>query len=100
MLSRPRQEKLVVDLVQLAKSETLDKLGEGRQALDIAAGWVRSKVGNTAVSGSNSPSPMNRSWMAPPPVRSGPPRKGVSVTKAPLYQIHGTSRARPRQYST
>jgi hypothetical protein len=39
-----RAGELVADLVEPAKSETLDKLGEGRQALDIAAGWVRAKL--------------------------------------------------------
>ncbi|MGD0863639.1 MAG: hypothetical protein ABSA21_12950 [Candidatus Limnocylindrales bacterium] len=39
-----RTGELVADLVEPAKSETLDKLGEGRQALDIAAGWVRTKL--------------------------------------------------------
>ncbi len=41
---RVRAGQLVADLVEPAKSETLDKLGEGRQALDIAAGWVRAKI--------------------------------------------------------
>jgi hypothetical protein len=36
---------LVADLVEPAKVETLDKLGEGRQALEIAARWVRTKLG-------------------------------------------------------
>jgi hypothetical protein len=36
--------ELVADLVEPAKAEALDKLGEGWQALDIAAGWVRGKV--------------------------------------------------------
>jgi len=39
-----RTAELVADLVERAKSEALDKLGEGRQALDIAAGWVRTKL--------------------------------------------------------
>jgi hypothetical protein len=39
-----RTTTLVADLVEPAKSEALDKLGEGRRALDIAAGWVRTKV--------------------------------------------------------
>jgi hypothetical protein len=30
--------------VEPANGEALDKLGEGRRALDIAAGWVRSKL--------------------------------------------------------
>jgi hypothetical protein len=34
----------VADLVEPAKSEALDKLGEGRQALGIASAWVRSKL--------------------------------------------------------
>jgi hypothetical protein len=39
-----RVGELVADLVEPAKSEALDKLGESRQALDIAAGWVRAKL--------------------------------------------------------
>ncbi len=39
-----RAGQLVADLVEPAKSEALDKLGEGRQAFDIAAGWVRAKL--------------------------------------------------------
>ncbi|MGD0863766.1 MAG: hypothetical protein ABSA21_13595 [Candidatus Limnocylindrales bacterium] len=39
-----RAGELVADLVEPAKSEALDKLGEGRLALDIAAGWVRAKL--------------------------------------------------------
>ena len=39
-----RTAVLVADLVEPAKSEALDKLGEGRQALDIAAGWVRTRL--------------------------------------------------------
>jgi hypothetical protein len=39
-----RAGQLVADLVEPAKSEALDKCGEGKQALDIAAEWVRSKL--------------------------------------------------------
>jgi hypothetical protein len=39
-----RAGELVADLVEPAKAEALDKLGEGRQAFDIAAGWVRGKL--------------------------------------------------------
>lgn len=39
-----RTMELVSDLVEPAKSETLDKLGEATQALSIAAGWVRRKL--------------------------------------------------------
>jgi hypothetical protein len=46
-LSR-RTTELVADLVQPAKAEALEKLGEGRQALDIANGWVRTKVATAA----------------------------------------------------
>jgi hypothetical protein len=46
-----RAGQLVADLVEPAKSETLDKLGEGRQALDIAAGWVRAKLTPGLVAG-------------------------------------------------
>jgi hypothetical protein len=41
---KARAGELVADLVEPAKSETLDKLGEGRQSLEIAAGWVRAKL--------------------------------------------------------
>ncbi|MGA2514719.1 MAG: hypothetical protein ABSG37_14060 [Candidatus Limnocylindrales bacterium] len=45
-----RTAELVADLVEPAKSEALEMLGEGRQALGIAAGWVRAKlVASTAV---------------------------------------------------
>jgi hypothetical protein len=43
-LSR-RTAELVADLVEPAKAEALDKIGEGRQAFDIAAAWVRAKLG-------------------------------------------------------
>jgi hypothetical protein len=39
-----RVGELAADLVEPAKAEALDKLGEGRRALDIAAGWVRSRL--------------------------------------------------------
>jgi hypothetical protein len=39
-----REGQLVVDLVEPAKAEALEKLGEGERALDIATGWVRSKL--------------------------------------------------------
>jgi hypothetical protein len=44
-----RAGQLVADLVEPAKVEALDKVGEGRRAFDIAAGWVRSKFEPTAV---------------------------------------------------
>ncbi|MGD0863780.1 MAG: hypothetical protein ABSA21_13665 [Candidatus Limnocylindrales bacterium] len=48
VLSR-RTAELVADLVEPAKAEALDKLGEGRQALGIAAGWVRAKLAPKAI---------------------------------------------------
>jgi hypothetical protein len=39
-----RTTELVADLVEPAKSEALDKLGEGRRSLDIANAWVRRKL--------------------------------------------------------
>jgi hypothetical protein len=42
-LSR-RTAELVADLVEPAKADALDKLGEGRQALSIARDWVRTKL--------------------------------------------------------
>jgi len=42
-----RSAELVADLVEPAKVEALDKLGEGRKAFDIAGGWVRARLGPT-----------------------------------------------------
>jgi hypothetical protein len=39
-----RAAQLVADLVEPAKVEALDKLGEGSRAFDIATVWVRSKL--------------------------------------------------------
>jgi hypothetical protein len=39
-----RWTELVAGLVEPAKTEALEKIGEGRQALAIAAGWVRTKL--------------------------------------------------------
>lgn len=39
-----RTAELVADLVEPARAEALDKLGEGVRALGIAAGWVRAKL--------------------------------------------------------
>jgi len=39
-----RTMELVADLVEPAKAEALDKLGEGRQALRIATAWVGTKL--------------------------------------------------------
>jgi hypothetical protein len=39
-----RAGQLVADLVEPARSTALEKLGEGRQALDIANGWLRTKM--------------------------------------------------------
>jgi hypothetical protein len=36
----------LADLVEPARSATLDKLDEGRQALTIATNWLRSKATN------------------------------------------------------
>ena len=44
-----RTAELVADLVEPAKAEALDKLGEGRQAFDISAGWVRVRLAPRAV---------------------------------------------------
>jgi hypothetical protein len=40
-----RTAELVADLVEPAKADALEKLGEGRQALGIASDWVRTKLG-------------------------------------------------------
>lgn len=47
-LSR-RTAELVADLVEPAKADALEKLGEGRQALGIANRWVRNKLGPAPV---------------------------------------------------
>jgi hypothetical protein len=39
-----RTTELVADLVEPAKAETLEMLGEGRQALGVSAGWVRARL--------------------------------------------------------
>jgi ParB-like chromosome segregation protein Spo0J len=39
-----RTAEPVADLVEPAKADALEKIGEGRQALGIAAGWVRGKL--------------------------------------------------------
>jgi hypothetical protein len=46
-LSR-RTTELVADLVEPAKAEALEKLGEGDRALGIANAWVRTKLAPTA----------------------------------------------------
>jgi hypothetical protein len=38
-----RVDQLVADLVEPARSTALDKLGEGRPALSIAATWLKTK---------------------------------------------------------
>jgi len=42
-LSR-RTTELVADVVEPAKADALEKLGEGEQALGIANAWVRTKL--------------------------------------------------------
>jgi hypothetical protein len=49
-----RTAELVADLVEPAKAEALDKLSEGRQALGIAASWVRAKASLRAAGGDES----------------------------------------------
>jgi hypothetical protein len=39
-----RATELVADLVEPAKTTTLEKLGEGEQAQRIAMGWLRPKL--------------------------------------------------------
>jgi hypothetical protein len=46
-----RAAELVADLVEPAKADALDKLGEGRRAFDIAAAWVRSKLAPASAEG-------------------------------------------------
>lgn len=42
-----RTTELVADLVEPAKAEALDKLGEGQRALGIAAAWARTRIVST-----------------------------------------------------
>jgi hypothetical protein len=37
-------ERHLADLVEPARSTTLEKLDEGRDAIRVASGWVRSKL--------------------------------------------------------
>jgi hypothetical protein len=43
-----RTAQLVADLVEPTNAEALDKLGECRQALEIATRWVRGKLTQVA----------------------------------------------------
>jgi hypothetical protein len=38
-------ERLMADLVEPARVETLEDLGQGRRAFGIAASWVRGRLG-------------------------------------------------------
>ena len=49
-----RTTELVADLVEPAKADAVEKLGEGRQALGIASGWVRAKLAPKAIAGGES----------------------------------------------
>jgi hypothetical protein len=53
VLSR-RTTELVADLVEPAKAEALEKLGEGQAAFGIAKAWVRSKLAPKAIAGGES----------------------------------------------
>ena len=53
-LSR-RAAELFADLVEPAKSEALQALDEGQRALEIAAGWVRTKLSPTPAATSEEP---------------------------------------------
>ena len=43
-----RVERLVADLVEPARAEALEDLGQGRRAFGIATSWVRGKLGSVA----------------------------------------------------
>ena len=45
-----RTTELVADLVEPAKADALEMLGEGQRALDIANAWLRPKLAPQAVS--------------------------------------------------
>jgi hypothetical protein len=49
-----RRAELVADLVEPAKADALEKLGEGQRALGIASDWVRSKLAPKAIAGRES----------------------------------------------
>jgi hypothetical protein len=55
-LSR-RTTELVADLVEPAKSEALEKLGESHRALGIASAWVRTKLDGALGRGPEAPTP-------------------------------------------
>jgi hypothetical protein len=57
-LSR-RTAELVSDLVEPAKAEALETLGEGERALDIATGWLRPKLVMTPAPVPGTRSPIN-----------------------------------------
>jgi hypothetical protein len=48
-----RTTEFVTDLVEPAKAEALDKLGEGERALSVATGWLRTKLAPKAISAVN-----------------------------------------------
>ena len=52
-----RTTELVADLVEPAKAEALEKLGEGHQALETANAWVRTKLGRALAWAPEAPSP-------------------------------------------
>ena len=52
-----RTAQLVADLVEVAKVEALDKCGEGRRAMGIAADWVRARLTAAPSVGSETTSP-------------------------------------------
>ena len=39
----------MADLVEPAKADALEKLGEGQRAFGIATGWLRSRIGGAAL---------------------------------------------------
>jgi hypothetical protein len=46
-----RTTELVADLVEPAKAEALEKLGEARQAFGIVGAWVRGKLARPSLAG-------------------------------------------------
>jgi hypothetical protein len=55
-----RVGELVADLVEPAKVEALDKLGEGRRAFDIASHWVRGKLASPGTADDDRPFPLSQ----------------------------------------
>jgi hypothetical protein len=55
-VAEARVERLIADLVEPARAEALEDLGQGRRAFGIAASWVRGKLTNARLTRTQRPS--------------------------------------------